>query len=252
MHDMTIILFFHGDLSSLLRRQWRDNKKIAIPSERSASIKDMVESFGLPHTEVGRLQVDGIEVGFNHLIAIPCRIDIWGVTTPWNVFDPSLIRPEPLSQILFLVDENVSKLARLLRMAGFDATTHPNLKDERLASYAEQERRILLTKDRGLLRRKNVSFGRIIRATEPIDQLKEVIDLLALQDQMHPLSRCLLCNCLLKPVAKEHINHLLEPLTMRYYNDFSQCPKCANLYWPGSHVNKMLSLLTMMQSHNEV
>ncbi len=247
---MATILSFHGDLSSLLRRKWRDNKRIALPAKRSASVKDTVESFGLPHTEVGRLQVDGIEVGFNHLIAEPCHIDIWPVTTPWNVFHPSLVRPNPLSKILFLVDENVSKLARLLRMAGFDATTHPHLNDKLLASYAEQEKRILLSKDRGLLRRKNVTFGRIIRATEPMNQLKEIVNLLALHDQMHPFSRCLLCNCPLQPVAKQQIFHLLEPLTRKYYNDFSQCPKCSNLYWPGSHVKKMISLLAMMQSHN--
>lgn len=247
---MATSLYFHGDLSSLLRRQWRNNKRIAIAAERAASIKDVVESFGLPHTEVGRLQVDGVEVDFYHLIARPCRIDIWPVTTPWNVLDPSLLRPDPLSQIHFLVDANVSKLAQLLRMAGFDATTHPHLKDGELAAYATRERRILLSKDRGLLMRKNVNFGRIIRATEPVAQLKEVINLLALHGQMQPFSRCLLCNHLLQPVAKEQIDHLLEPLTKIYYYDFSQCPACARLYWPGSHVKKMLPLLTMLQSHN--
>jgi uncharacterized protein with PIN domain len=247
---MAITLYFHGDLSSLLRRKWRDNKRVAIAVERTASIKDVVESFGLPHTEVGRLQVDDIEIEFNHLIASPCRIDIWPVTTPWNVLAPSVLRPEPLSKIHFLVDANVSKLARLLRMAGFDATTNLHLEDEALAVYAKKERRILLSKDRGLLMRKNVEFGRIIRAIEPLAQYNEIINLLALHGQMHPFSRCLLCNCPLKPVAKEQIIHLLEPLTKRYYNDFSQCPDCEKLYWPGSHVKKMLPLLTVGQDYD--
>lgn len=247
---MAIILYFHGDLSSLLRRQWRDNKRVAIPVERAASIKDVVESFGLPHTEVGRLQVDDVEIDFNHLIARPCRIDIWPVTIPWSVLEPSVLRPEPLPQIHFLVDANVSKLARLLRMAGFDATTNLHLEDDELAVYAKKERRILLSKDRGLLMRRNVVFGRIIRAIEPLAQFKEIINLLALHSQMHPFSRCLLCNCPLKPVAKKQINHLLEPLTRRYYNDFSQCPDCEKLYWPGSHVLKMLPLLTMGQDYD--
>ncbi len=240
---MTITLHFHGDLPSLLRRRWRDRQRHEIPANRAASVKDMVESFGLPHTEVGRLQVDGREVDFGYLIELPCHIDIWPASVPWHILSASLLRPHPLPVLRFLVDANVSKLGRLLRMAGFDAASHSHWHDDDLASCAEAEQRLLLSKDRGLLMRKKVQFGRFVRAIDPLGQFHEIINLLDLHDQMQPLSRCLECNSPLEEISKAEIAHLLEPLTRKYYQEFSRCPSCAKIYWPGSHVEKMLMLL---------
>ncbi len=240
---MAITLSFHGDLATLLRRRWRDQKLLGIPAGRAASVKDVVESFGLPHTEVGRLLVQGADVDFDYLVDSPCHIDIWPVSPPWDVLSPCLLRPQPLPRLRFLVDINVSKVGRLLRMAGFDAASHPRWDDNALAACAETEQRLLLSKDRGLLRRKKVNFGRLIRATDPTKQLHEVINLLALHDQMQPFSRCLECNSLLTDVGKEEIIHLLEPMTRKYYQDFSRCSGCGKIYWRGSHIDKMLALL---------
>ncbi|MBU0680751.1 MAG: Mut7-C ubiquitin/RNAse domain-containing protein [Proteobacteria bacterium] len=240
---MAITVNFHDDLASLLRRQWRHQPQLKLAATRTASIKDVVESFGLPHTEVGRLLVDGREVAFHYLINTSCHIDIWPITPPWDVLQPCFLRPHPLPHLHFLVDINVGKLGRLLRMAGFDAASHPDLDDTELAACAEAEGRLLLSKNRALLMRKNIHFGRIIRATAPPQQLHEVLNLLNLHGQMQPLSRCLECNTHLEQVAKEEIDHLLEPLTRKYYQEFSRCPACAHLYWPGSHVKKMLALL---------
>lgn len=240
---MTITLRFHGDLPALLRRPWRHHSLLRLPVRRTASIKDVVEAFGLPHTEVGRLLVDQQEVDFDHLISSSCHINIWPITPPWDIRKPSLLRPHPLPGPRFLVDINVSKVGRLLRMAGFDAVTHPHWPDRKLAACAVTEKRLLLSKDRALLMRRQIEFGRLIRAIEPTAQLHEVINLLALQDQMHPLSRCMICNSPLEPVAKKEIYHLLEPLTRKYYQEFSRCPGCGKIYWPGTHVAKMLALL---------
>ncbi len=240
---MAITLSLHGDLASLLRRPWRNQELLQLPKERAASVKDVVESFGLPHTEVGCLRVDSHEVDFDYLISTSCHIDIWPVRAPWDVLQPCLLRPHPLSHLHFLVDINVGKLGRLLRMAGFDAASHADWDDKELAACAEAEGHLVLSKNRALLMRNKIHFGRLIRATAPTEQLHEVINLLNLHDQMRPLSRCLECNTLLERVAKEEIDHLLEPLTRKYYRQFSRCPICAKLYWPGSHVEKMLKLL---------
>lgn len=240
---MTLCLHFHGDLASLLRRRWGKRPQQELPSSRAASVKDMVESFGLPHTEVGRLQVDGSEVAFDFVVEKPCQLDIWPLIAPWDVKSPCLLRPHPLAALRFLVDINVSKLGRLLRMAGFDAASHPHWNDAELAACAAAEQRLLLSKDHGLLMRKQVEFGHLVRASDPTMQLHEVLTLLNLHDQIQPLSRCMLCNTPLEEVAKEEIDHLLEPLTRTYYQEFSRCPGCAQIYWPGSHVGKMLQLL---------
>ncbi|NOX79827.1 MAG: hypothetical protein GXP57_01815 [Deltaproteobacteria bacterium] len=141
------------------------------------------------------------------------------------------------------MDVNVGKLARLLRMAGFDTLYDRCWKDDKLVALCCRERRILLTRDLGLLQRKQVEFGRYIRALGPSEQLLEVIGLLGLERHVVPFSRCMVCNCPLQPIAKEKINHRLQPLTRKYYNSFSRCPGCRRIYWPGSHLDGMRQLL---------
>ncbi|MEN8258097.1 MAG: Mut7-C RNAse domain-containing protein, partial [Thermodesulfobacteriota bacterium] len=191
---MSVTVNFHGDLATLLRRQWRAQGHIQVAAGRIASIKDVVESFGLPHTEVGSLLVDECEVGFSHPVKSDCQIDVQPITAPWDIMEPCLLRPQPLAKLRFLVDINVNKLGRLLRMAGFDAASHPHWDDAELAACAEAEQRLLLSKDRGLLMRKQVHFGRLVRASDPTKQLQEIISLLGLHNQLQPLSRCLECN----------------------------------------------------------
>ncbi len=236
---MSFSLTFHGDLASLLRRQWRGRQQLSQAFTRVASIKDVVESFGLPHTEVGRLEVAGVEVDFSFQVKDGQRIAVWPVSVPWDVLRPSLLRPQPLTNITFVVDVNVGKLARLLRMVGLDVAYDHRWDDRTLASLAEQENRILFSKDRGLLMRNQVVFGRFIRASQPEKQLQEVISLLGLGSKLAPFTRCMECNGKLQAVAKEEIVHLLQPLTKKYYSAFSICSNCRKIYWPGSHLEKM-------------
>lgn len=223
----------------MLRRWWRGRRQIIQPYTRVASIKDVVESFGLPHTEVGRFEIRGVEVDFSFQVEDGQEIAVWPIPVPWDVLTPSLLRPLPLPEITFVVDVNVGKLARLLRMAGFDVAYDRRWDDAELASVAEHEKRILLSKDRGLLTRKKVVFGRYIRAGQPEKQLQEVVDLLDLSNEIAPFTRCMECNGSLQPVAKEEIIQRLQPLTKKYYSSFSICSNCRKIYWPGSHLEKM-------------
>ncbi|GAB4336468.1 MAG: hypothetical protein Kow0089_06720 [Desulfobulbaceae bacterium] len=142
-----------------------------------------------------------------------------------------------------MVDINVGRLARYLRAAGFDVLYNPGWHDRDIARFMMRERRILLTRDKGLLMRKQVIFGRYVRAEKPVDQLEEIVELLGLRDRVAPFTRCLECNLPLVPVAKEEVDHLLEPLTRKYYTTFSRCDGCGRIYWPGSHTEKMRRLL---------
>ena len=240
---MTLTFHFHGDLSSLLRSRFKGERTVIVSLDRRASIKDVLESFGLPHTEVGSITIKGKEIDFG-LIAEEGRVfNVYPVPSPWDVSVPSVLRPDPLLPVAFLVDVNVGRLARYLRAAGLDTLYDYRWKDEYISELLHREQRILLTRDVRLLMRKHVIFGRYIRATRPVEQLKEVIDLLGLSGHLAPFTRCLDCNALLKPVAKKDIIHRLEPLTKKYYSTFSLCSSCDKVYWPGSHVERMEELL---------
>jgi len=238
-------LTFHGDLPDLLHRRWRGRHRVIKADTRRASIKDVIESFGLPHTEVNRLEVNGRQVDFSFAVEEDLAIEVFPVSPPWNIFAATLLRPRPLPGIKFIVDVNVGKLARFLRMAGFDTLYDRCWKDDKLVALSCRENRILLTRDLGLLQRKQVEFGRYIRSLNPNEQLLEVIGLLGLERHIVPFSRCMVCNSPLQPIAKEKITHHLQPLTRRYYNSFSRCPGCRRLYWPGSHLDGMRKLFPL-------
>jgi uncharacterized protein with PIN domain len=243
---MNAFYHFHGDLPQLLRPRWRTANPIAQPVTRAASIKDAIEAFGLPHTEVGDIACDGQPVDFRRRVEAGQRFNISPHPTPWDVKRPTILRPIPLPELRFVVDVNAGRLARYLRMAGFDTLYDPCWDDRAILAVLENEPRLLLTRNLELLKRKQVVFGRRIRADHPLRQLREVIRLFGIHDLPHPFSRCLDCNMLLEPVAKQDILPRLEPLTILYVDLFSICRSCDRIYWEGSHVEKMGLLLTQV------
>ena len=176
---------------------------------------------------------------FDYIVAEGDQLEVYPFPVPVYLAEENPLR-SPLKKVSFAVDVNVGKLARLLRMAGFDTFFDTNMDDEPLAETTSQEERILLTKDRALLKRKAVIHGRWIRSIMPYYQLLEVIQLYGLQNRIKPFSRCLCCNKVLQPVAKKDIIERLEPLTRKYFDDFHICNNCDRIYWPGSHHDKML------------
>lgn len=240
MNGPPAIIVFHGDLGELLGRGVRDGDgRVPYPVTRRASVKDVIEALGPPHTEVGGIEADGRPVGFGHPLAAGERIDVRPVSAPFDVLRPSPLRPAPLPRIAFLVDANVGRLAGLLRALGFDTAYEPALPDALLAEKAAAEQRILLSRDRLLLRRNAVVYGRLVRAREPDAQLLEILRLFGLKPPFETFSRCLRCNDPLLEVPKSEIMDRLLPLTRRHYFDFRRCPRCGRIYWPGSHHERM-------------
>lgn len=245
---LTITLVFHGNLQDLLPAGLAKDGAVEHSFDRRASIKDVVESLGVPHPEIERLAVNGQEVGFDYIVLDGDRVQVWPLSRPVDVFTPTVLRPIPLAALVFVVDVNVGKLAALLRMAGFDTAYQHDFIDVEIARIAEKESRILLTRDCNLLKRKSVSFGHLVRAVKPLEQLLEVVRLFQLEDKLRPFSRCMRCNQPLAPVAKEMVLHRLEPLTKRYYDTFYFCAVCDKVYWPGSHRQKMLEYLNVIKN----
>jgi hypothetical protein len=238
----SLFLTFHGDTRDLLRRIADSDKTIVYPLSRRASIKDIVEGLGVPHTEVGRIVLAGQEQPFETIPAGGEHFTIHPLTANVPPTMATILRPEPLASCIFLVDINVGKLAGLLRMAGIDAKAVGSDPDDTVPS-AVREGRILLTRNRDLLKQRRLVFGRLLRSQNPDRQLQEIVTLYSLQDQLQPFSRCIACNGVLAEVEKAAIIDRLLPLTKKYFNRFKQCPDCGKIYWQGSHHEKMTAKL---------
>ncbi|MCP4114557.1 MAG: hypothetical protein GY737_04000 [Desulfobacteraceae bacterium] len=207
---------------------------------RKASIKDMIESLGVPHTEVGAILVNHREVDFSFVPHSNEQIVVKAIPPPFDITQKTILRPHPLDQILFVADVNVGRLARLLLALGFDTVYSNGFRDIEVARIAAREQRVVLTRDTGLLKRKRIVFARRVREDDPYLQLKEVLDFFGLAgSEFDFLSRCTTCNRRLRPVEKQKILHRLEPKTKRYYTRFSICPGCCRIYWKGSHHGAM-------------
>ncbi len=226
-----------GDLASLVRRPGGGIARYTL--ERRASVKDVLEALGVPHTEVYGIKVDGGTVDFGHVLEPGQIVRAEPAAPPVDVTVPTLLRPRALPGLRFLVDENVAKLAPLLRALGFDAVHDRRSGDARIARLAADEGRVVLSRDRALLKRSAITWGRLIRAAMPLEQLVEVLDLFGARKAPAPFSRCLRCNAELAAVDKREVLHRLEPKTRLYYDEFRLCPVCRRIYWRGSHQEHM-------------
>ncbi|WP_461834136.1 Mut7-C RNAse domain-containing protein [Desulfothermus sp.] len=243
-----IYLSFFGWLKHAIRCSTKyvlgcdDNaKKIVYPLNRKASIKDIIEALGIPHTEIGLIEVGSQRVRFSYIPKKQTHLKIYPHKIP--IERDNYLFDEPILELRFLVDANVGKLARFLRMLGYDCFFDWSIPDDEIAEIAFSEKRIVLSKDIQLLKRKKILWGKFIQANFPIDQLKEVVNFFGLDFNNRAFTRCLVCNKRLVPVDKDAIIHRLEPKTKKYYNEFSICPVCKRIYWQGSHVEKMKDLL---------
>lgn len=242
--NTNLFLTFYGDTVDLLRRTPDDAKTIIYPLSRRASIKDILESLGVPHTEVGRIVLAGRDQTFEKIAEVGEHFHIHPLSPAMPPTVPTTLRPETLTDCIFLVDINVARLAGLLRMVGFDAeAVGRETTDKATLDKAIDEERILLTRNRDLLKQRRLVFGHLVRSQDPEQQLREVINLYSLQDRIRPFSRCIACNGLLAEVDKKTIIDQLLPLTKKYYHRFYQCTGCGKIYWQGSHHDKMTAQL---------
>ncbi len=244
MNPVNLSISFHHKLRDLLHPKFRELETVHHQINYHGSIKDVIESLRIPHTEVGRLEVNGKEVGFSYQVRDRDKISVLAHTPPVDPCVGDRLRPTPLPKIRFIVDVNVAKLCSLLRMVGFDTRYIPEIDDRSLAEIGAREQRIVLSRDRGLLKRKIIIHGHLVRAHLPEEQLKEIIHFYGLEKDVHPFSRCMSCNALLKGVEKSEILDKLEPLTKQYYNTFQLCLGCGKIYWSGSHKPLMSRLIT--------
>ncbi|WP_329364909.1 Mut7-C RNAse domain-containing protein [Streptomyces sp. NBC_01483] len=205
----------------------------AIVTDGSSTLGHVVESLGVPLTEVGALVVDGGEVPVSHIPAAGESVDVRAVERPQRI---------PGAPLRFLLDVHLGTLARRLRLLGVDtAYESTDIGDPALAARSAAERRVMLSRDRGLLRRRELWAGAFVYSTRPEDQLRDVLHRFA--PELRPWTRCTACNGLLRDATKEEVADQLEHGTRRSYDVFAQCGECGRAYWKGAHHEQLEAIV---------
>jgi len=232
----TVRLNLHGDLDFFVRLESRA-QRIARCLHEKTSVKDVIESCGVPHPEVDLILINGQPVDFHYTLGTDADIELYPVGTDIPEFKEQ--RLQVTTAMRFVADGHLGKLARNLRLLGFDVAYDPQADDRQLLRVMEREDRALLTRDRRLLMHAVVKTGYYPRSQDADEQTVEVTRRFNLLDSIAPFTRCIRCNGLLRNVSKTEIVERLEPLTKIHYEQFQRCIDCEQIYWPGSHFSKL-------------
>ena len=237
-----VTLRFYGPLNDFLPPPQRQ-RPCLYHLHGATSVKDFIESRGVPHTEVALILVNGRPVGFGHRVAPGDRISVYprfrSLLLPKDL---DLQSPVPAPH-RFIVDANLGKLASHLRLCGFDTLYRSDYDDREIARIASEQGRILLTRDRQLPKRSHLRHAYFVRATQPRRQLSEVMAHFDLAAEQRPFTRCLRCNGPIEAVPARAVQDSLPPRTHRYYQSFWRCRDCGRVYWKGPHYMHMLRFL---------
>jgi len=233
---------FYAELTDFLGGN-ADSGRLVRVFDESPSVKDQIEACGVPHTEVDLILVNGVSVDFGYRLSDGDYVSVYPVFESFDISSLSQVRPAPLRELQFVVDVNLGKLARLMRLLGFDAVCDGHLDDAALVDVSVEQHRVLLTKDRGLLKRSAVTHGYFVRGVRPEAQLLEVTQRFDLIGLFEPFARCMECNGTIVVAEKADIEHLLEPLTRRYFDEFRRCLGCERIYWKGSHFERLVAII---------
>lgn len=232
---------FHTTLNDFLQKQEQESW-INYSFRDLPAIKDAIEAMGVPHPEVNAIVVNGHEVDFNYKLQPGDEVEVYpkGYTTTINLI-PNYSLP-----YRFVLDVHLGKLARLLRLLGFDTIFDPELTEKELVTIAVKENRILLSRGTGILKHKTIVYGYWLRSQQPEEQLQEVIRHYNLTSEFNIFTRCMVCNGAIVQVTKEQVQEQLPPKTKLYFHEFYQCQNCKRVYWKGSHYERMQEFIRQL------
>lgn len=239
---MEIAVFrFYEELNDFLPapRRKRDN---LLEFRAPCPVRHLMETFGVPHTEVEIILINGRSVGLDQRVKDGDRVSVYPVFEALDVSPLLRLRERPLRDPRFVADAHLGRLARYLRLLGFDTRYENDPGDEALANITSRERRILLSRDRALLMRKEIDHGCYVRENRPLDQLAYVMNRCDLYRMVQPFTRCMKCNGTLRGVPKAAVAAQLLPATRMHYEQFWQCTGCHQVYWRGSHYARLEKL----------
>jgi len=233
---------FYAELNDFLPPGLR-RRGILYRFHGSPAVKDAIEALGVPHVEVDLIIVNDRSVDFSYRLRPHDRVAVYPVFESLDITPLVRLQGRPLRAPAFIADVHLRKLGRLMRLLGFDTVYEAGLEDAEIVSIAENERRIILTHDRELLKRGAVTHGYWVRSTDPLEQAREVVHRFDLHAQVQPFTRCPACNGLLAPVAKEEVLDRIPPKTARWQDEYFICTGCGKLYWRGTHYPRLQRMI---------
>ncbi|MCD6116813.1 Mut7-C ubiquitin/RNAse domain-containing protein [bacterium] len=238
---------FYEELNDFLPPD-KKKKNIEYFFKGNPSVKDAVEAMGIPHPEIDLIIVNGNSVDFSYQLNDSDRIAVYPRFESMDISPILKLRPSPLRTTLFILDIQLGKLAKMLRMLGFDTLFDPVFNSHEIVNISLKQNRIILTKDRALLKLKPVTHGYWVRSTIPDEQIKEIIKRFDLKSSIDPFTRCIICNSKIVPVEKIEIEDILQEKTRLFYNTFQQCTGCGRVFWKGPHYQKMIKKIEKLRS----
>lgn len=244
MRPFAVQLEFHSDLPFFLKSR---RPKIRRQLKERTSVKDVIEACGVPHTEVDLILMNGKPIGFDEILTQDAVVDAHGIdSNPVTLFPENRLQVRKVRN--FVADGHLGKLVRDLRLLGIDVAYDRDAEDRQLVAIVASQDCALLTRDRRLLMHSAVRHGYYLRSQNPLEQTTEVLGRFELRAAIRPFSRCLRCNAPLRPVAKAAVVDRLEPLTKIYYEQFRNCSGCGQIYWSGSHFDKLRARIEKLRA----
>ena len=238
---------FYEELNDHLPPNQR-KRKFVYPFKGRPSVKNSIQAIGVPHGEVDLILVDGEPVDFSYQLRGGEHVSVYPVFESMDISPVSRLRSAPLRDTRFIVDVNLGKLALKLRLLGFDTLFRNDFGDDEIVRISLEEKRIILTRDKELLKQNAVNHGYWIRSDDPKKQMKEVTDRFQLSQNFRPFSRCPSCNGSLGPIEKAQLMGRISEDTLGYYDQFWQCKGCGKVYWRGSHFRHILKWIEDLKS----
>lgn len=233
---------FYEELNDFLPKEKRKTRFEHTFIDRT-SVKDRIESLGVPHSEIDLILVNGNPVDFSYLVNDKDEISVYPVFESFDISNVQHLRSKPVREPKFVVDVHLGKLVRYMRMLGFDTLYKNNFSNDDLVRTSVDEKRTLITKDREILKRKDLTHGYWVRSIDLDGQLKEIIKRFDLKNQIKEFTRCVDCNILLSKIKKEDIIDQLPPKVKDRHDEFYFCPVCKKPCWKGSHYEKMKTFI---------
>lgn len=245
---MLVAFRFYEELNDFLPFQFR-KKRFEYNIASNTSVKDSIEALGVPHTEIDLIMVNGNSVDFAYNLKQGDNISVYPKFESFDISELTKLRSKPLREIKFILDVHLGKLAKYLRLLGFDTIYNNSLDDPEIIETAQKEKRIILTRDFGILKNGKVTHGYWLRSQDSKEQLKEVIQRFGLKDKFNIFSRCTICNGEINKIQKSEIKERIDKKILIEYNTFYLCTACKKIYWEGSHYDNMLKFINSIKNH---
>jgi len=230
----TATLRFYAELKDFLDRA-NTSGILTRSFDVAPSVKDLIESSGVPHTEVELITINGGSVNFGHRVDDGDLINVYPVFESFDIAPIITVRPEPLRTIRFVADNHLGKLARYLRLLGFDTAYDRAWDDPELVRISVRQSRILITRDVELLKHGDLTHGYFVRSTDPKQQIVEVIQRFHLEGSLEPFTRCMTCNGTLTDVDKDDVKAEVPTASFERIDRYKRCESCGQVFWKGSH-----------------